>query len=151
MAAEDRLARVEALARRLLTAYGLSRWSFAFNRRRRDMGLCLEGPRQIQLSEHFVLLNGDELVRDTLLHEIAHALVGTAHGHDAAWKAKCVEVGARPERVSYEAAMPDGRWQAHCSGCGLVHHRHRKPKHLRGWWCRHCGPDRGRLTWRRAG
>jgi len=36
----------------------------------------------------------DELVRDTLLHEIAHALVGTAHGHDEVWKAKCLEIGA---------------------------------------------------------
>lgn len=151
MAANHRFGRVEVLARRLLAAHGLAGWSFSFNRRRRDMGLCLEGPRLIQLSVHFARLNGDELVRDTLLHEIAHALVGTAHGHDAVWKAKCVELGARPERVSYEAAMPDGRWQALCGGCGLVHHRHRRPKHLRGWWCRHCGPERGRLTWRRAG
>jgi predicted SprT family Zn-dependent metalloprotease len=115
------------------------------------MGRCRFDHRRIQLSLHFVLLNDDEAIRDTLLHEIAHALVGPGHGHDTVWKRKCREIGAKPERLGYEAHMPDGRWQARCGGCGMVHHRHRRPKHMVGWWCRYCGPERGRLTWRQAG
>jgi hypothetical protein len=42
--------------------------------------------------------NGAEEIVDTILHEIAHALVGPRHGHDTVWKAKCTDIGARPER-----------------------------------------------------
>ncbi len=145
-----RAARAAALARELLAAHGLAGWSFRFNRSKLNMGLCKYGPRSVELSAHFVEHNPDEAVRDTLLHEIAHALVGPGHGHDAAWKAMCRRVGARPERLSFEAVMPLGRWRAVCGGCGALHHRHRRPKRMVGWWCCRCGPERGRLVWAQA-
>ena len=107
--------------------------------------------QKIELSLHFVELNGEETIRETLRHEIAHALVGPGHGHDAVWKQKCREVGAKAERLCYEVKMPEGRWHARCGGCGMLHSRHRRPKHAGGWYCIHCGRDRGRLTWNRAG
>jgi predicted SprT family Zn-dependent metalloprotease len=142
---------IRDLAAGLLDAFGLRDWRFAYNRRKREMGLCLFDARIIALSVHFVEMNDDHFIRDTLLHEIAHALVGPGHGHDAVWKSKCREVGARPERLCHEAIMPTGRWQAYCAGCGMLHHRHRKPKRMIGWHCRYCGPVRGRLTWKSAG
>jgi predicted SprT family Zn-dependent metalloprotease len=151
MPTPPRAVEISRLASVLLASYGLDEWSFAYNRRKREMGLCLYEPKLIQLSLHFVLLNDDSAVRDTLLHEIAHALVGPGHGHDVVWKRKCVEVGAIPERVCDTVNMPLGIWQAICGGCGMLHHRHRRPKHLVGWWCRHCGRERGRLTWYRVG
>jgi predicted SprT family Zn-dependent metalloprotease len=135
------------LAWRLLAAYGLREWSFAFNRSKKQMGCCRYGPRIIELSRHFVERNALALIRDTLLHEIAHALVGPGHGHDAVWKAMCLRVGAKPERLSNEPDMPQGRWQATCAGCGMRHHKYRRPKRMKGWFCRHCGPDRGALVW----
>src|SRR5436190_24197018 len=109
-----RVGEVHRLACELLDSYGLQDWSFAFNRRKRDMGLCLYGSRVIQLSMHFILLNDNVAVRDTLLHEIAHALVGPGHGHDVVWKRKCLRIGARPERLCKDVNMPEGRWQARC-------------------------------------
>jgi hypothetical protein len=135
------------LAERLLTEHGLHDWTFQYNRSKINMGLCRFGSRTIELSIHFVEGNPDELVLDTLLHEIAHALVGPGHGHDAVWKRKCLEVGARPERVSFDVIMPPGRWQARCPGCGEIHHKHRKPKRLSGWHCIACGPEAGKLCW----
>jgi predicted SprT family Zn-dependent metalloprotease len=146
-----RAQQVHELAVGMLDNFGLHDWNFVFNRRKLEMGLCLFDARVIALSLHFVELNDESSIRDTLLHEIAHALVGPGHGHDLVWKSKCREIGARPERLCPEANMPVGRWQAYCAGCGMLHHRHRKPKRMIGWHCRYCGPVRGRLIWKSAG
>lgn len=133
-----------------MAQHGLRDWKFAFNRRKQAMGLCVYGRKTIELSIHFVERDNpwDE-VRDTILHEIAHALVGPRHGHDRVWKRKCIEIGARPERCG-QADMPEGSWRARCHGCGKHFHRHRKPKRLAGWFCKECGPDRGKLIWKEA-
>ena len=137
---------VQSLALELMGQHGLRDWTFAFNKRKRALGLCRYATKSIELSIYFVDANTNEEVRDTLLHEIAHALVGHGHGHDDVWKKKCAEVGARPERCG-EAEMPVGRWKASCPGCGQAFSRHRRPQRVRGWFCRPCGPERGKLTW----
>lgn len=142
-----RAAQVRRLALQLMAAHGLAGWRFAFNRRKQTMGLCVYGRRTIELSIYFVERNSDDEVRDTILHEIAHALVGHAHGHDRVWKRKCIEIGARPLRCG-DADMPAGRWQARCAGCGKHFDRHRRPKRGRRWFCSTCGPELGKLAWR---
>lgn len=137
---------VRNLALGLMGQYGLLDWTFVYNRRKRALGLCRYATKTIELSIYFVDGNTIEEVRDTLLHEIAHALVGPGHGHDWVWKVKCAEVGARPERCG-EADMPEGRWKAACPACGQGFSRHRRPRTLRGWCCKKCGPERGKLIW----
>jgi predicted SprT family Zn-dependent metalloprotease len=148
-AGSRRFQEVRQLALDLLRQHGLDDWRFAYNRRKQAMGLCVYHRRTIELSIHFVEYNGGEEILDTILHEIAHALVGPGHGHDAVWKRKCKEIGAKPMRCG-EADMPAGRWQACCKSCGKQFHRHRKPKSLRRWYCRDCGPEQGKLQWREA-
>jgi predicted SprT family Zn-dependent metalloprotease len=143
-----RAASVRRLARQLLDEHGLPHWTFAFNRRKRSLGYCWYDIRTIELSIYLVERNGDEAIRETLLHEIAHALVGSGHGHGPVWQAKARDIGARPERCGH-ASMPQGRWRALCGSCGALHHRHRKPKWMSGWYCRRCGEERGRLRWHR--
>lgn len=145
-----RATEVRQLALALLAEHGLHHWSFAFNRRKRSLGYCWFSEQTIELSWYFVERNDWGAIRDTLLHEIAHALVGPRWGHGPVWKAKAVEIGAKPERTGV-ADMPPGRWQARCRQCGSVHHRHRKPRWLRGWYCRRCGEERGQLNWSRVG
>jgi predicted SprT family Zn-dependent metalloprotease len=144
------------LAIRLMTEHGLVGWQFAFNASLRRAGVCYYPargrPGRIELSVHLAGRAAVAEVRDTILHEIAHALVGPDHGHDATWKAKCLEVGARPERCldAVVANMPMGRWRASCPACNQQFSRHRKPKRLAGWHHRPCGPGRGSFTWVRT-
>ncbi|MBA4189508.1 MAG: hypothetical protein C0467_16085 [Planctomycetaceae bacterium] len=134
-----------------MAEHGLTGWSFGFNTNLRRAGVCFyptrTKPGRIELSIRFIDLNSDEDVLDTILHEIAHALTGS--GHDDSWKAKCLEIGARPERCyGEEIEMPKGRWRSTCPSCQKEFHRHRKPKRLVGWHCRACGTERGSLVWR---
>lgn len=153
MSTKARWAREQALA--LMAKHGLQGgWTFAFDRSRLRAGQCKVWPGKaggrITLSAHFVDLNSEAEILDTILHEIAHALVGIGHGHDKVWQAKCREIGARPERCFDNASvkMPQGRWVAECPGCGQRFHRHRRPRVLTGWHCRRCGKEKGKFDWK---
>ena len=150
------LARARELAVRLLAEHGLVGWEFGFNSNVRRAGVCRyltrSRPGRIELSRHFVEQNPESEVLDTILHELAHALVGPGHGHDAVWAAKCVDLGARPERCYGEhVRMPKGRWRASCPSCRREYDRHRRPGRRTGWYCRPCGRKKGSLVWQEAG
>jgi len=135
---------VAKYAAELIHLHRLAGWRFAWNRRKTCMGLCRYERQTIELSAYFVARNSLDEIRDTILHEIAHALVGPTHGHDEVWMARCQEVGAVPRRCG-SANMPAGAWQAMCPGCTKKYSRHRRP--ARGkYFCRPCGPENGALT-----
>ncbi|WP_428388587.1 SprT-like domain-containing protein [Mucisphaera sp.] len=144
------LIEAERLARGLMAEHGLSDWGFRFNRRKRVLGLCCFTDRRIELSRVYVELHGREEIRETVLHEIAHAQAGAKAGHGLAWKAACLRLGISP-RVRGDAAMPEGRWRAVCGGCGEAHHRYRKPMRGRVYYCRACGAEAGVLRFRAGG
>lgn len=141
------LERAQILARTLIARQGLHDWTFAFNRRHRALGLCIFDDRRIELSRHYVERHDEPEIRETILHEIAHAIAGPRAGHGLAWKAACLRLGIAP-RVRGEAQMPEGRWRAVCPGCGDVHHRYRRPLRGRTYYCRACGAERGKLRFK---
>lgn len=99
--------RTEALtlARQTLDAHGLHGWKAVIDTRpRKRLGQCRYRNREIGISAYHVTYHSDEDVRDTILHEIAHALVGPGHGHGPVWKAKARALGIRP-RASVEVKM----------------------------------------------
>ena len=73
-------------------------WCFVWDKSVRRYGQCRYHKQEIGVSKHLVKLNSIEESKDVVLHEIAHALTGIGHGHDAVWKRMCIKVGARPER-----------------------------------------------------
>jgi predicted SprT family Zn-dependent metalloprotease len=78
-------------------------YSFAWMNRKRTLGLCNYSKKQILLSEDYVFNNNVELVKDTILHELAHAfsyhIYGSrGHGHNQYWRSVCVQIGALPNR-----------------------------------------------------
>jgi len=59
---------------------------------------CVYEEKLIIVTERHTKLSTPAEIRDTILHEIAHALVGPL-GHDNAWAAKATEIGARDFHV----------------------------------------------------
>jgi len=133
------------LAESLIAEHKLRGWVFKYNRGKRTLGMCNYTNKHIELSQYFVAHNDEAAVRDTILHEIAHALAGEKAGHGPAWKAVCKRIGAKPQRLDREAVMPKGHWSATCPGCGAVHQRFRKPLLGRTYVCKACGADEGTL------
>ena len=44
-----------------------------------------------------------EQIRDTVLHEIAHAIAGREAGHGPLWKVTARRIGATPRAKAYES------------------------------------------------
>ena len=68
------------LGRELMASHGLGDWVLNLDRARTRAGACRPARREISLSAHLTRLHPEMEVRDTILHEIAHALVGPGHG-----------------------------------------------------------------------
>ena len=115
------------LAIELINKYGLldSGWYFEFDNAKRRFGCCHHDKKKITLSNHLTLLREESFVRNTILHEIAHALVGGRNGHNHIWRAKAIEIGCNGNRCSSDVEIK-GKWIGTCPN-GHVKHRHRKP------------------------
>jgi|688.fasta_scaffold00460_14 hypothetical protein len=97
----------------VLDAHGLSDWSVKVTRSKRTLGLCDCSSKCIHVSKYQP--EGD--LMDTVLHEVAHALTpGDDHG--LRWRAKCREIGARPDRSVEARVHPSIAYQYECSCCG---------------------------------
>lgn len=121
------IAEADALARSLMARHGLHDWELHFDRAKRRAGMTRSRDRVISLSAPLVLLHGEHDVRDTVLHEIAHALVGPRAGHGPVWREAAERVGARPQRcLGSEVPVVPGRWVGTCPR-GHTVDRHRRP------------------------
>lgn len=100
----DTPAEVEAFACACMELCGLQGWSFAWDRAVRRLGCCKMRQRTLSLSRYFVeayLQRDCGLIRNTILHELAHALAWERHnerGHGAAWHYWCAVLGIPDEK-----------------------------------------------------
>ena len=99
----ERLNNVAEMARRLMEEHGLADWTLAFVEAKRRLGDCHFGDRVIRISRAHALEGSEEQIRDTVLHEIAHAIAGPEAGHGPLWKATARRIGATPRAKSYES------------------------------------------------
>ena len=113
----------------LMHTHGLTGWKLTFDHARRRAGMCDYNRKTISLSRHYVRYAEPEHIEDTILHEIAHALVGPHHGHDAVWRQKAREIGCSATRC-HTLDFSAERWVMKCpEGCFAVK-RHRRKKGL---------------------
>jgi predicted SprT family Zn-dependent metalloprotease len=120
---------------RLYAEEMIAKWipdfTFIWDTKKRVFGSCIPSLKVIKLSLPLTLMNSDEQVKDTILHEIAHGLAGPGHGHDDYWKMMCIRVGAKPVRCydSVTVNTPHS-FEATCE-CGIPHKKFKQPRTTR--------------------
>ena len=128
-----KLEKIANYADKQLDKHGLSSWRFRYDYAAGRSGLCSYENNTISMPEQFCLKSDQEEIKNTLLHEIAHALVGRKHGHDAIWRAKALEIGCDGERTHAKLFVPPN-FIVRCKNCGWHIGRNQRRKHI----CRIC-------------
>lgn len=132
------LADAYTLATGLVAEHGLDDWTVSFDAAKRRAGVCRFETRVIGLSGPLTRIHDETEVRDTVLHEIAHALVGPRHGHDAVWARTARAIGGSALRcLPADAPRVQAPWVGVCVAGHMVE-RHRRPERVMA--CRSCGP-----------
>lgn len=91
-----RLSRALRMTRDTLYDAGRRDWDVRVSNAYRYCGKAEDWSQTITLSRMHTLLGTDADVTDTIRHEVAHAIVGTSHGHDSVWRATATALGAAP-------------------------------------------------------
>lgn len=136
---------VHTLIQDLMIEHGIAQdgWSYRFNNNHTRAGVCYYSRKHIELSRNF-FESDDHVIRNTILHEIAHALVGPSHGHGPVWKAKATEIGCTGTRCA-EGAVYSGtsRYVGRCTngGCTDI------PKHRLTSSLFRCAKHDVRIVW----
>ena len=94
---------VRMLADKLLDEHGLIEkgWRFSFDRAKRRAGSCKFSKKEITIAKAYAEQQEVMEIRNTILHEIAHALVGSQHGHSQIWRKKAREIGCDASRCHH--------------------------------------------------
>ena len=111
-----------AIAKKMLTEHGFGHVPIVLDNAKRRAGMVSFKSNgeiyRMSLSRNYIPLNEECEIRGVILHEIAHMIVGSHHGHDAIWKAACRGIGGDGSRIRRKADMPEGRYQGVCETCG---------------------------------
>lgn len=105
-------------------------WTFEFMHAKRRFGVCRHRRKIIELSKPLTLLNEIEIITDTILHEIGHAIAGYEAAHGPEWKKVASQLGARTESrctVQNVVRIP-GKLQYRCPNCHHITRRFRRFK-----------------------
>lgn len=122
------LEEVRILAERLMDEHGLLKWKFKFTNAVRQYGHCAYRTKTIAISRNLALLNGIDRTKNTILHEIAHALAGPGTGHGPLWKVTALNIGCDGNRCydSTTVVAPKRKWKGECPGCKRTIYRHKR-------------------------
>ncbi len=114
-----------------LKEFKLDNWKIGFQNKNYILATCCHAPSQvIKLSKWYVKSNSSNDVSSTLLHEIAHALVGSGLGHGRIWSEKAKEIGVINPSYSKDTSTfnrPELKYTGKCN-CLTKFKRIRKRK-----------------------
>lgn len=120
------LTQAKQLAQDLMRLHNLTGWNFKFDNAKTRVGFCRYRFKTISLSKYFVPKLTSEEVKDTILHEIAHAFTGKKNGHNHIWQQKAREIGCNAERLYRGEARVKPKFKGICPVCGKTIYRHRR-------------------------
>lgn len=110
----------------------LDNWSVGVLSRKSVAGLCDYNRKTLYLSRPYVEINSPEVVMQTIIHEIAHALLPPGSGHNSTWRRLAISLGYSPDRgatVSHmDANLPTPLWKAECRRKHYNGGMHRRPR-----------------------
>ena len=86
------------IAQTLLLRYKLHNWNIIMTKSQYDYGECIFKHEIFKFSYILAERYGISTFIDTVLHEIAHAMVGPGHGHDITWKNAAKSIGCSGEQ-----------------------------------------------------
>lgn len=113
------LQKANSLATSLMETNGLTQkgWKFKFDNAVKRFGYC-SSKGIISVSAPLTAVNSEAEVKNTILHEIAHAIAGNHHDHDNYWQTVCKNIGGDGKRCyGSEVVKPSLRYKAVCSTC----------------------------------
>ena len=123
------------LARSEMDKYGLCDWKLELDHAKVRAGACHFTEKKISFSRNFIKYADDLDINDTILHEIAHALVGPNHGHDSVWKTMAKKIGCSAKRC-HTLEFSDYKWVRFCTNHCWEQKTHRRKRNL---VCKKCG------------
>ena len=136
---------VQLLERHLNTGAPATWWRFRFETATGRAGICRYTTRTVALSVSYVLRAPWNNIRDTLLHEVAHAIVGPGHAHNAVWQTAAWRIGRTAHRCS-TVTHSLKRWVGECPRCRDWRFSQRLTAKLRQRSI--CPRCRSRIAWR---
>ena len=143
---------VTTMAKEEMKKFGLmdDGWQFKLSRANTQFGLCQHGRKTIKVSKLLASVNDPLRVRNTILHEIAHALVGPRVGHGDRWRKQAMALGCSGRAGSKLTMVEAPLRVLHCHRCGHTQsfRRFRLPRWLTRGRCHKChlGKTREVLT-----
>ena len=109
LGARDKTEQARTLARELMDEHGLTDWRVRIDNTTRRLGVCKHSRKTISLSRQYITTGSDQQIRNTILHEIGHALAGPGEGHGQEWKSIVASIGGDPSRLAHVPEMQDTR------------------------------------------
>lgn len=118
----------------------LSQWNFAFDYAKKRAGVCKLDQKQISISRYHIEHNVEMVVRDTILHELAHAIAYELYhekGHGPSWQQVALKLGANPKATG-KFVLPEYPWAVvtYCSQAETVKKitsRYRRTKNINSY------------------
>ena len=123
------------LARFEMDKNGLLDWKLDLDHAKVRAGACFFKEKKISFSRNFIKNSNEVEIYDTILHEIAHALVGPKCGHGIVWKNMAKRLGCSAKRC-HSLEFSDYKWIRYCKNSCWEQKTHRRKSNL---ICRKCG------------
>ena len=126
----------------------LTQWKYTFDNAKRRAGVCKLDSKLISISRYHIKHNSVSTVKDTILHEIAHAIAFELHGdkgHGQCWKMIAQKLGATPRaRGKFSLGITPWLLVHSCSKTSNIHvisERFRRNKKIKNYCLNNFAPS----------